>query len=60
MWFLIQSSIIFAVCASNIRWKWTPNPYLAGLTGVVLAYGVTVLLSYLTCLFRIKRARDSR
>jgi hypothetical protein len=34
MWFLLQSSIIFAVCASNIRWHWTPNGYLAGLMGV--------------------------
>jgi hypothetical protein len=29
MWFLIQSSIIFAVVASNIKWYWTPNGYLA-------------------------------
>ena len=25
MYFLLQSSIIFAVCASNIHWHWTPN-----------------------------------
>jgi hypothetical protein len=30
LWFLIQSSIIFAVIASNIHWHWTPNTYLAG------------------------------
>jgi hypothetical protein len=45
MWFLLQSLIIFAVCASNIHWQWTPNGYLAGLIGVGLAYGVTALLS---------------
>jgi hypothetical protein len=55
MWFLIQSSIIFAVMASNIRWHWTPNGYLAGLIGAVLAYGATVLLSYLASLLKTKR-----
>jgi hypothetical protein len=47
MWFLFQSSIIFAVMASNIRWRWTPSGYLAGLIGVVLAYGLTAGLSEL-------------
>jgi hypothetical protein len=46
LWFLIQSSIIFAVIASNIHWQWTPNTYLAGLIGAALAYGVTVVLGY--------------
>ena len=36
MYFLLQSSIIFAVCASNIRWHWTPNGYLASVLGVLL------------------------
>lgn len=40
MYFLLQSSIIFAVYASNIAYHWTPNGYLAGLIGVGLAYGV--------------------
>jgi hypothetical protein len=44
-WFILQSSIIFAVIASNIHFHWTPNGYLAGLIGVVLAYGLTLLLS---------------
>jgi len=48
MWFLLQSAIIFAVVASNIHWHWTPNGYLSALAGAVLAYGVTVFLSYLT------------
>jgi hypothetical protein len=45
VWFLFQSTIIFAVMASNIHWQWTPNGYLAGLMGVGLAYGVTALLN---------------
>jgi hypothetical protein len=60
MWFLVQSSIIFAVMASNIRWHWTPNRYLAGMIGVGLAYGVTLGASYLGSLFSFKRAGDSR
>jgi hypothetical protein len=44
-WYLLQGSIIFAVAASNIHWQWTPNPYVVGLIGVGLAYGVTALLS---------------
>jgi hypothetical protein len=44
MWYLLQSLIIFAVVASNIRWHWTPNGYLAGLIGVGLAYGLTAAL----------------
>ena len=45
MWFLLQSSIIFAIVASNIRWHWTPNGYLASLIGIGLAWSVTRLLS---------------
>jgi hypothetical protein len=46
MMYLLQGSIIFAVCASNIRWQWTPNGYLAGLIGVGLAYGLTRLSGF--------------
>jgi hypothetical protein len=53
VWFLLQSSIIFAVVASNIHWQWTPNGYLAGLIGIVLAYGLTLLLS--ACLEKLGR-----
>jgi len=53
MWYLLQSSIIFAVVASNIHWQWTPNGYLAGLIGIVLAYGLTLLLS--ACLGKLGR-----
>ena len=27
IWLVFQSSIIFAVVASNIHWHWTPNGY---------------------------------
>jgi hypothetical protein len=33
VWFLFQSTIIFAVVASNIRWHWTPNGYLVAIIG---------------------------
>jgi hypothetical protein len=42
MWFLIQSSIIFGVVASNIHWHWTPNGYLAAMIGIGLAWLVTL------------------
>lgn len=58
MYFLLQSSIIFAVVASNIRWHWTPNGYLAGLIGVGLAYGATALLSALRLKHHRYRLRD--
>jgi hypothetical protein len=44
-WFILQSSIIFAVIASNLFWHWTPNGYLAGLIGVGLAWVLKRLLS---------------
>lgn len=55
MWFLMQSTIIFAVMASNIKWHWTPNGYLAGLIGFVAAYGATLALSYLGSLLKTNR-----
>jgi hypothetical protein len=33
MWFVLQGSIIFAVCAANIHWQITPNGYLAAMAG---------------------------
>ena len=42
MWFLLQSSIIFAVVASNIHWHWTPNGYLAAMIGIGLAWLITL------------------
>ena len=43
MWFLLQSVIIFAVVGSNIAYQWTPNPYLAGLIGIGMAWLVSRL-----------------
>ena len=45
MWFIFQSSVIFAVVASDIHWHWTPNGYLASAIGIGLAYGLTLLLT---------------
>ena len=42
MWLLFQSTIIFAIVASNIKWHWTPNGYLAGLIGVGLAWLLSI------------------
>ena len=58
MWFLFQSTIIFAVMASNIHWHWTPNGYLASLIGVGLAYALTAALDGLWRLAQ-RRLRDS-
>jgi mannitol-specific phosphotransferase system IIBC component len=60
VWFLFQSLIIFAVMASNIRWHWTPNGYLAVLIGAGLAYGLTCLISTLGAARAIKRTSYSR
>lgn len=36
---------MFAVMASNIAWKWTPNALIPALLGGGLAYGLTYLLT---------------
>jgi hypothetical protein len=41
----IQSAIIFAVVASNIKWHWTPNGYLPAILGAGLAWLLTRPLS---------------
>ena len=56
MWFLLQSSVMFAVMASNITWHWTPNGYIPALAGAVLAYGATALLGYLIGTLKTKRS----
>jgi hypothetical protein len=33
------------VLFSNIRWQWTPNPYLASIIGVFAAFLVTVAIN---------------
>jgi len=45
-WLIFQGLIIFAVVASNIHWHWTPNRYLAGGLGVLAAYLLTRLVSW--------------
>jgi hypothetical protein len=55
MWLFLQSLVIFAVVASNIRWHWTPNPYLASGLGILAALLLTVALNGLADLLRRKR-----
>ena len=57
MWFLLQGSIVFAVMASNIYWQWTPNPYLAGVLGFVVALLATVGVSNLLLWARKQRGQ---
>jgi hypothetical protein len=57
MWYLLQGSIIFAVCASNIHWHWTTNPYLAGGAGVALAWLATQAVADWQALRMRKRLR---
>ncbi len=47
MWHLLQGSIMFAVMASNIRWHWTPNPYLAGALSFLAAWLLTKLVRWM-------------
>lgn len=60
MWLLFQSVIMFAVMASNIAYKWTPNPYLAGVIGCALAFGATVAISELLTWARKQSNSQSR
>jgi hypothetical protein len=61
MWWLLQSSIIFAVMASNIEWHWAPpHSYVPALAAFVASYVVTWLLSGLISLLQIKRTGESR
>jgi hypothetical protein len=46
-WYLLQSSIMFAVMASNIHWHWTPNGYVPALLGIGLAYLATLLVQHI-------------
>lgn len=55
MWFLFQGTIIFLVIASNIRWHWTPNGYLASAIGAALAFGATAAINQLVLWSRQKR-----
>jgi hypothetical protein len=52
MWRCFQAFIVGLVMCSNIRWHWTPNPYLAGLIGGFAAYLATLGI---TALYEIHR-----
>ena len=58
MWYLLQSSIIFAVMASNIEYHWAPpHSYAPALVAFVAAAAVTAALSDLITWLKIKRIR---
>jgi len=51
--------IFFAVMASNIAWRWAPNPYVAALIGVGLAIGATqIVIQFLAAVLR-RNSHDS-
>lgn len=52
MWRFLQTVIFGLVVASNIRWQWTPNGYLASFVGVAVAFLFTVTVSGLIDLWR--------
>lgn len=56
-WALLQAVVVFLIVASNIRWQWTPNGYLAALIGFGGAYLVTVSLNWLIALCARKHLR---
>ncbi|OKO77317.1 hypothetical protein [Bradyrhizobium sp. NAS96.2] len=49
MWYLFQLLVTFAVVASNIHWRWTPNwyGYLAAAIGAGLAWLLTQIVNEL-------------
>lgn len=48
---------MFAVMASNIHWRWTPNGYVVAAIGGVIAYILTVGLDQLLTLLRERSSR---
>lgn len=60
MWHLFQILIMFAVMASNIHWKWTPNGYLASAIGIGLALLITLILNEIIELLSRKKGRTER
>ncbi|MCC8952870.1 hypothetical protein H8B02_05135 [Bradyrhizobium sp. Pear77] len=59
MWHLFQSLVIFAVIASNIHWRWTPNGYLAAMIGAGLAWALTQIINELPRTLDAHRRRRS-
>ena len=42
-WHLLQIVVFAAVLCGNVYFRWTPNPYLAGIAGIGAAFIATVL-----------------
>lgn len=53
MWKLIQLSVVFAVLASNIHYRWTPNPYAASVVAFLAALFVTAIPIMISDLLRL-------
>lgn len=53
MWRLIQLSVVFAVLASNIHFRWTPNPYAASVVAFLAALFVTAIPIMVSDLLRL-------
>jgi hypothetical protein len=45
-WLWFQAAVMFAVIATNIHWKWTPNGYLAAIIAAFAAWLATKLLAW--------------
>lgn len=58
MWYAIQGLIVFAVLASNVRWHWTPNGYLASLIAGGTALLFTLIVNELTVLWSRQKRRS--
>jgi putative exporter of polyketide antibiotics len=59
-WRLFQALIAFGVVASNIRYQWTPNGYLAVIVAIGAAFIVTAALTELRAALASLRSRASR
>lgn len=57
LWKLFQTLIVMAVLFTNIHFKLTPNPYLAGAIGLGIAWCVTRLIYLISDWREARRAR---
>jgi len=59
LWMLLQGTIGGLVVASDIRWKWAPDPRVPLVMGVWIAYGATLGLTRIGVRL-LERRRDQR
>ena len=58
MWFWFQLLILYVVICTNIHWQWTDSARIAGWSGALVAWSITLLLRWL--LDRRRRAAPRR